>query len=139
MIAVVRGLVGEEVMTEAFARKKIDIPRAPALGLLLENVRPHPPRDAYMYLVQVPYLLVHVYSRCELVHPVPRPPPPPPHQVHFDGYNRRLQHFAVEGIHCPLDWTPYEAEAESFKREHIHRSIIDEELSQLSYPPLPFS
>ena len=38
VIAIVRGFALETVLVEAFRRDKVDIPRAPALGLLLENV-----------------------------------------------------------------------------------------------------
>jgi len=39
IIAVVRGCTEEATITNAFHDSKIDIPRAPALGLLLDNVR----------------------------------------------------------------------------------------------------
>lgn len=38
VIAIVRGLVKEEEFERVFKREKVDIPKAPALGLLLENV-----------------------------------------------------------------------------------------------------
>ena len=39
VIAVVRGFFEENKMSEAFNKPKIDIPRAPALGLLLDCVK----------------------------------------------------------------------------------------------------
>ncbi len=39
IIAVVRGYVSEELILDAFNEHKVHIPRAPSLGLLLENVR----------------------------------------------------------------------------------------------------
>ena len=39
VIAIARGFAPETTLVEAFQREKVDIPRAPALGLLLENVR----------------------------------------------------------------------------------------------------
>ena len=39
VIAIVRGRAGEEIQTRAYEREKVDIPRVPGLGLLLENVR----------------------------------------------------------------------------------------------------
>ena len=39
VIAIVRGRTGEETLARAYEREKVDIPRAPGLGLLLENVR----------------------------------------------------------------------------------------------------
>ena len=38
VIAIVRGFAPETVLVEAFQRDKVDIPRAPALGLLLEQI-----------------------------------------------------------------------------------------------------
>ena len=38
VIAIVRGFAPETTLVEAFQKGKVDIPRAPALGLLLENV-----------------------------------------------------------------------------------------------------
>ncbi|CAI8054457.1 tRNA pseudouridine synthase A [Geodia barretti] len=38
VIAIVRGFAPETTLVEAFQNGKVDIPRAPALGLLLENV-----------------------------------------------------------------------------------------------------
>ena len=38
IVAVVRGHAQEEIMTRVFKKPKVDIPRAPALGLLLDNV-----------------------------------------------------------------------------------------------------
>ncbi|CAI8028525.1 tRNA pseudouridine synthase A [Geodia barretti] len=38
VIAIVRGFAPETTLIEAFQKGKVDIPRAPALGLLLENV-----------------------------------------------------------------------------------------------------
>ncbi len=38
VIAVVRGYLKEEEFEAAFLEEKFDIPKAPALGLLLENV-----------------------------------------------------------------------------------------------------
>ena len=38
VIAVVRGLAKEEEFDKVFQREKVDIPKAPALGLLLDNV-----------------------------------------------------------------------------------------------------
>ena len=38
VIAIVRGFAPETMVVEAFKKEKVDIPRAPALGLLLENV-----------------------------------------------------------------------------------------------------
>ena len=37
--AIVHGRAGEETLARAYKREKVDIPRAPELGLLLENVR----------------------------------------------------------------------------------------------------
>ena len=39
VIAIVRGRTSEETLARAYEREKVDIPRAPGLGLLLENVR----------------------------------------------------------------------------------------------------
>lgn len=52
-------------------------------------------------------------------------------QVHFERYNVRI---SGDGLHEPLDWTPYEEEIEKFKRENIHQSIIDTEIDEMSYP-----
>lgn len=38
VVAIVRGHAQEEVMKTVFNKPKVDIPRAPALGLLLDNV-----------------------------------------------------------------------------------------------------
>lgn len=38
MIAIVRGALEEKEFDKVFQAEKMDIPRAPALGLLLENV-----------------------------------------------------------------------------------------------------
>ena len=38
VIAIMRGFVGDDMMSEAFDKPKIDIPRAPALGLLLDSI-----------------------------------------------------------------------------------------------------
>ena len=41
VIAIVRGHTSEEILVKAYEMEKVhvDIPRAPGLGLLLENVR----------------------------------------------------------------------------------------------------
>ena len=39
VIAIVRGQTGEGMLARAYKREKVDIPRAPGLDLLLENVR----------------------------------------------------------------------------------------------------
>ena len=39
VVAVVREHAQEEIIQRAFTHEKVDIPRAPALGLLLDNVR----------------------------------------------------------------------------------------------------
>ena len=39
VIAIVRGRTSEETLARSYEREKVDIPRAPGLGLLLENVR----------------------------------------------------------------------------------------------------
>ena len=52
-------------------------------------------------------------------------------KVHFDGYNRR---FASDGTREPLEWSEYKEEIEQFKREHIHQTIVDTEVNDLSYP-----
>ena len=39
MIAIMRGYINEDVIAEAFNKPKIDIPRAPGLGLLLDNLK----------------------------------------------------------------------------------------------------
>lgn len=38
VIAIVRGRTEEETLQRAYGKEKVDIPRAPGLGLLLENV-----------------------------------------------------------------------------------------------------
>lgn len=38
IIAIVRGHVQEDIMKTVFNKPKVDIPRAPSLGLLLDNV-----------------------------------------------------------------------------------------------------
>ncbi len=38
VIAIIRGYLKESDFDDAFLKEKVDIPRAPALGLLLEDV-----------------------------------------------------------------------------------------------------
>ena len=38
VIAIVRGRTEETLLQKAYGKEKVDIPRAPGLGLLLENV-----------------------------------------------------------------------------------------------------
>lgn len=38
MLAVVRGYIGEDIISKSFEREKIDIPRAPGLYLILDNI-----------------------------------------------------------------------------------------------------
>ena len=66
--------------------------------------------------------------------PLPTFSLPPLSQVHFDGYNRR---HASDGSHDPLKWEEYQEKIETFKKEHIHRNIIDTEINELSYPATP--
>ena len=42
VIAVVRGDADESVITDSWNTDRIDIPRAPGLGLMLEEVRKYP-------------------------------------------------------------------------------------------------
>ena len=42
-IAVVRGDADESVITDSWNTDRIDVPRAPGLGLMLEEVRKYPP------------------------------------------------------------------------------------------------
>ena len=42
VVAVVRGLADEEEFERVFEKEKVDIPKAPALGLLLDNVSTEP-------------------------------------------------------------------------------------------------
>ncbi len=39
VIAIMRGYINDDVMAEAFNKPKIDIPKAPGLGLLLDSVK----------------------------------------------------------------------------------------------------
>ena len=39
VIAIMRGCINADVITEAFNKPKIDIPKAPGLGLLLDSVK----------------------------------------------------------------------------------------------------
>ena len=66
--------------------------------------------------------------------PLPTSSLPPLSQVHFDGYNKR---HASDGSHDPLKWEEYQEKIETFKKEHIHRNIIDTEINELSYPATP--
>jgi len=88
VIAVVRGYTPEDVIVRAFKKEKVDIPRAPSLGLLLED-------------------------------------------VHFDRYNKR---YGSDGSHEALEWEEHREKIEAFKREHIHQSIVDTEINEMSYP-----
>ena len=51
-------------------------------------------------------------------------------QVFYEGYNRK---FAADGTHEPLNWAECEERVELFKREHIHQTMIDSEISEKSY------
>lgn len=42
MIAIVRGHTPEDTIVRAYQQEKLDIPRAPGLGLLLDNVSTTP-------------------------------------------------------------------------------------------------
>jgi tRNA pseudouridine38-40 synthase len=86
IIAIVRGRTPETTLVEAFQRRKVDIPKAPALGLLLEN-------------------------------------------VFFDSYNKK---YASDGSHAALKWEECSERVEEFKKQHIHRSIIDTEIREMS-------
>ena len=107
MIAVVRGYTDDDAIARSFESAKLDIPRAPGLGLLLDAV-PHP-------------------------HPTSLMTDPAPLQVLFERYNRRI---AGDGQHDPLQWQECHSQVEAFKKKHIYQSIIDTELSSLSYPSL---
>ena len=49
----------------------------------------------------------------------------------MDGYNRR---YGGDGIHEPLEWSAMEEQVASFKRDTIHKNIIDTELKEFPYP-----
>ena len=49
----------------------------------------------------------------------------------FDGYNKR---FSSDGSHEVLDWVECEKKVEAFKREHIYQTIVDTEITDMSYP-----
>ena len=51
-IAVVRGDADESVITDSWNTDRIDIPRAPGLGLMLDEVRKYP--LAYFSIISVP-------------------------------------------------------------------------------------
>lgn len=52
-------------------------------------------------------------------------------QVHFDRYNKR---YGSDGSHEALEWEEHREKIEAFKREHIHQSIVDTEINEMSYP-----
>ncbi len=56
-----------------------------------------------------------------------------PCQVHFDAYNKK---FGGDGTHEALDWSEYDDDVSTFKREHIYQDIINTEINDLSYPLL---
>ena len=55
-------------------------------------------------------------------------------QVFFDGYNRK---FAVDASHEAVNWPECEERVEAFKRQHIYQSMIDTEITSMSYPHIP--
>lgn len=57
-------------------------------------------------------------------------------QVHFEHYNVRIER---DSIHELLDWTPYDAVVDKFKREHIYQSIINSEINEMSYPKYSYN
>ncbi|XP_005090205.1 tRNA pseudouridine synthase A isoform X2 [Aplysia californica] len=80
-IAIVRGYCGENVIDKCWGPVQVDVPKAPGLGLVLE-------------------------------------------ELHFDGYNKK---FGCDGIHDPIDWTPFRESQEKFKEEHIISDIVAQE------------
>ena len=136
---------------------QVDIPRAPSLGLLLDDVScytadititltttlttSHPHTHHHTCTITPSHIHPHTYTLTHTpshIHPHTHTlthtlltHTPPPLQVHFDRYNQK---FAGDGMHDPLDWTEYDDPIEQFKRDHIHQTIIDTEIMQLSYP-----
>lgn len=83
-IAIVRGYCGEGVIDSCWGPEKVDVPKAPGLGLVLE-------------------------------------------QLHFDGYNKK---FGSDGVHEPIDWSPYQETVDQFKEEQIISQIVVKEKTE---------
>ena len=49
----------------------------------------------------------------------------------FDRYNIK---YGSDGYHDALDWEEYSERVEHFKRWHIYQSVIDTEITEMSYP-----
>ena len=51
--------------------------------------------------------------------------------MYFDHYNAR---YANSGERERLEWDKYAEEVNKFKKEHIHRTIVETELREMPYP-----
>lgn len=104
-IAIMRGYTTKETLENAFKMERIDIPIAPGLNLLLEEV----------LLLELHTDWTYSYS-CSL-------------QPHYDSYNRR---YGKDGLHEPLLWDAHKDEIEKFVAEHIMPVIYKGETEENS-------
>eukprot|EP00731_Ephydatia_muelleri_P006097 Em0003g345a len=112
LIAIVKGYIPEGSITRAYTMERAEIPKAPGIGLLLDNASGQQdfPFPLSPFLFLLPTLL------------------PLPSSLYLGPLSYRL------------DWTQYEDTIQAFKRDYIYKTIIETEIKELSYPnPIPQS
>ena len=87
---------------------KVEVPRAPALGLMLNKVN----------LVFRSEFKISVWFTSYIFQ-----------KLHYDKYNRK---YGNDGLHSPLDWPELEKEIEDFKQDYIFSNIIRREIQEKS-------
>jgi tRNA pseudouridine38-40 synthase len=99
-IAVVKGLTEPDLIDKAYGALRLDLPMAPGLGLVLQEVN-----DWKIFCS-------HNFTFSFFT------------QVHYDRYNRK---FGKDGLHETLTWEAEEEAVQKFKKDFVMPTIIEGE------------
>ena len=108
VIAIMRGYANHETIEMTRSAYKVDVPTAPALGLMLDKV------TFYLESNYFSKLRLNLNSFQKL---------------HYNKYNRKYGH---DGFHQSLEFTELQDEIEKFQHEYIFSNIIKKEISKKS-------